>query len=93
MRAGNEIGKEEYAELKKELEVEAARLDEQEKNLSEQQSLASDLTANLESIEKALQGLCDGSDKELTQDFMDRLIESVVPESNSRFVWNIRTGS
>lgn len=47
----------------------------------------------IKTIEKALQGLCDGSDKELTQDYMGRLIESVVPESNSRFIWNIRTGA
>ena len=42
---------------------------------------------------KALQGLCDGTDKELTQDYIGGLVESVIPESNNRFVWNIRTGA
>ena len=93
MRAENEINAAEYAELKKDMDAESARLDEQEKNLTEQQEITNDFSANLERIEKALQGLCRGSDKTLNQAFMGRMIESVVPESNSKFIWNIRTGA
>ncbi len=93
MRAENEINADEYAQLKKEMDAEFARLSEQEKNLTEQQELTMDFATNLERIEKALQGLCRGSDKELNQEFMGKIIESVVPESNNRFIWNIRTGA
>lgn len=93
MRAENEINAEEYALLKKDMDTEFERLAEQEKNLTEQDKLTTDFAENLHRIEKALQGLCDGSDKELSQDYIGSLIESVVPESNSRFVWNIHTGA
>lgn len=93
MRAENEINADEYAQLKKEMDAEFARLSEQEKNLTEQQELTTDFSENLQRIEKALQGLCDGTDKELTQDYIGGLVESVIPESNSKFVWNIRTGA
>lgn len=93
MRAENEINADEYAQLKKEMDAEFARLSEQEKNLTEQQELTTDFSENLQRIEKALQGLCDGTDKELTQDYIGGLVESVIPESNSKFIWNIRTGA
>ncbi len=93
MRAENEINADEYAQLKKEMDAEFARLSEQEKNLTEQQEITNDFSANLERIEKALQGLCNGSDKTLNQKFMGRMVESVIPESNTRFIWNIRTGA
>ena len=93
MRAENEINADEYAQLKKEMDAEFARLSEQEKNLTEQQELTTDFSENLQRIKKALQGLCDGTDKELTQDYIGGLVESVIPESNNKFVWNIRTGA
>ena len=93
MRAENEINAEEYALLKKDMGAEFERLAAQEKNLTEQDKLTTDFAENLRRIEKALKGLCDGSDKELTLDYMGQLIESVVPESNSRFIWSIRTGA
>ena len=84
MRAENEINADEYAQLKKEMDAEFARLSEQEKNLTEQQELTTDFSENLQRIENALQGLCDDTNKELTQDYIGGLVESVIPESNSK---------
>jgi len=91
MRAENEISKEECAEMKKELEADFAKLDEQEKNISSQQHLQDGMFANLEQIEHTLKGLADLSDKKLTQDFLSEIIEDVIPESNEKFIWDIHT--
>ena len=91
MRAENEISKEECAEMKKEIEADFAKLDEQEKNISSQQNLQDGMFANLEQIEHTLKGLADLSDKKLTQDFLSEIIEDVIPESNEKFIWDIHT--
>ena len=91
MRAENEISKDECAEMKKELEADFARLDEQEKNISSQQNLQDGMFANIEQIEQTLKSIADFSDEKLTHDFMSEIIEDVIPENNEKFIWDIHT--
>ncbi len=91
MRAENEIDKNDFAELKAVIDTEMAQLDEQERNISTQQNVQSDLFKNLAHIEKTLQEMSQYGSK-VNQEFIGKLIESVTPESPDRFVWNIRSG-
>lgn len=89
MRAENEISKEECAEMKKELEANFAKLDAQEQNISSQQNLQDDMFANLAQIEHTLKGLADLTDRKLTHDFLGEIIESVIPQDNEYFIWDV----
>ena len=89
MRAENEISKEECAEMKKELEADFAKLDAQEQNISSQQNLQDDMFANLAQIEHTLKGLADLTDRKLTHDFLGEIIESVIPQDNEHFIWDV----
>lgn len=89
MRADGEIDKDEYAELKKDIEDEISRLKEQEQNISYHQQKQDDLFENLAHIEKALNSIVDFTDKDLSRQFMGNLIESIVPESQEHLIWEI----
>ena len=90
MRAENEIDKDEYAELKNQIEADLERLNAQEQNVSSQQNLQDDMFSNLEQIEHTLKGLADLSDEKLTHDFLGQVIESVTPQDNEHFIWDVR---
>ena len=89
MRADGEIGKEEYQQLRDQLEAERSRLEEEQKKA---ESVECREAMDLDRIQQALEELVHLKGKGVSRELIDQIVYRVTPVSETHFEWYLHLG-
>ncbi|HIV50977.1 MAG TPA: hypothetical protein H9905_05260, partial [Candidatus Faecalibacterium intestinipullorum] len=89
MRADGEIGKEEYQQLRDQLEAEKSRLEEEQKKA---ESVECREAMDLDRIQQALEELVHLKGKGVSRELVDQIVYRVTPVSETHFEWYLHLG-
>lgn len=87
MRMDNEITKDEYAQLREQLELEIKECKAQLTATTETEEIHEDLDVKLNEMKKTLEQMIDFSGNKVDQDIIDKLVYQVIPVQNGKFKW------
>lgn len=87
MRMDNEITKDEYAQLREQLEAEIKECKAQLEQTAEVEEIHEDLDTKLKEIKKTLEMMIDFSGNQVDEAIIDKLVYKVIPLQKGRFRW------
>lgn len=87
MRMDNEITKDEYAQLREQLEAEIKECKAQLEQTAEVEEIHEDLDTKLKEVKKTLEMMIDFSGNQVDEAIIDKLVYKVIPLQRGRFRW------
>jgi hypothetical protein len=90
MRAEGEITKEECSEMRKKVDEDILRQEEQIRNCETQKDLHDNLFDNLAGIEDTLRQITDFNSGQIDKMLIAKAVESIEVVNENKFIWNVR---
>ena len=84
-----DISKEEFQSMRKSYDDELVKLKEQKNSFGQQQETVEKCMCDMSAIANALSAMVDMSEPDLSKQFIDKVVTSIVPQGN-KYVWNFR---